>query len=63
MPEFLIWSEEHGRWWAPNEWGYSNSIREAGRFTEARAKAIVEGANYGGTFHEIAIPVPEGIPA
>lgn len=63
MPEFLIWSEEHGRWWGPGECGYTSSIREAGRYYAHAAERICQAANYGGTFHEIAIPVPQGIPA
>lgn len=63
MQEFLIWSEEHGAWWAPVSVGYTTSIVKAGRYTEPVAKKICRGANYGSTFHEIAIPVPQGIPA
>lgn len=62
MPEFLIWSEEHGRWWGPGRSGYTNSIRQAGRYTAGAAWQIVRDANYGGTFNEIAIPVPSEIP-
>lgn len=63
MPEFLIWSEGHRAWWRSNGHGYTSSIREAGRYRQDDAQRIVEGANYGGTFNEIAIPVPEGIPS
>lgn len=63
MPEFLIWSEEHGRWWKASRWGYTSQIREAGRYSEGEAASIVNSANYGGRFHEIAIPVPEGMPS
>lgn len=63
MPEFLIWSEEHGSWWAPDHCGYTTSIVKAGRYTEQAAEKICRGANYGGTFHEIAVPVPHGMPA
>lgn len=62
MPEFLIWSEEHGGWWNPSGWGYTFSIRLAGRFTAEQATRIVSEANFTG-FNEIAIPVPEGIPS
>lgn len=56
---WLIWSEEHGAWWAPGEHGYTRSIVEAGRYSEDRAKEIVARANYPlGTFHEIALPDP-----
>ena len=41
---YLIWSEEHGQWWA-SLCNYTNQIELAARFTEANAKAIVEEAN------------------
>lgn len=63
MDEYLIWSEEHGSWWAPHERGYTHSIRAAGRYPFHSAKLICDRANFGGQFHEIMVPVPEGIPA
>lgn len=59
---WLIWSELHGRWWAPHETGYTTSIREAGRYPTQRAREIVKEANIAG-FNEIAIPLPPAIPA
>ncbi len=38
---YLIWSHEHGAWWRELEMGYTSSVREAGRFTEAQAAKIV----------------------
>lgn len=63
MDYYLIWSEEHGRWWRPGERGYTDRIVEAGIYSKARADAICANANVGGRFHEIAIPRPKGIPA
>lgn len=58
----LIWSEEHGAWWAPERRGYTRSIREAGRYPRAVALTIVEEANLyvGEGFHEIAVVDPMG---
>jgi hypothetical protein len=62
MPQFLIWSEEHRAWWRPMSRGYTDSIRDAGRYSEEQAKRICKDANFGGTFHELAVPLPVGIP-
>jgi hypothetical protein len=62
MDTFLIWSEEHRAWWRPYARGYTDSIVQAGRYTADRAAQIVRDGNIGGRFHEIAIPVPAGIP-
>lgn len=60
--EFLIWSEEHGRWWKPSWRGYTDLIAEAGRYDAAAAAEIMASANFPpGTFNEIAIPVPPGL--
>lgn len=62
-PLFLIWSEEHGAWWRPGRWGYTQRIREAGQYPKAIADEIVAGANFAPhIFNEIAVPVPPGIP-
>ncbi len=63
MDDYLIWSEEHGAWWRPYARGYTVSIVAAGRYSAERAAQIVRDANAGGRFHEIMVPVPEGIPA
>lgn len=67
-PKYLIWSEEHGGWWRPLTWGYTNSMAAAGRYSEAEAHKIVTEANkvvHAGSgilpdrkFNEIAIPDP-----
>jgi hypothetical protein len=59
--QYLIWSEEHGAWWRPAKWGYSQRIRDAGRYSKADADEIVRNANFR-EFNEIAIPEPPGIP-
>jgi hypothetical protein len=56
---FVIWSEEHGAWWAPNELGYTRELAHAGRYSERRAKELVAAANWSPEiFHEIAIRDP-----
>lgn len=45
VKEFLIWSEEHRGWWAPNECGYVQSRKEAGRYSFDEAIDIIRGAN------------------
>ena len=45
--EYLIWSHEHSRWWAPGGRGYVRELSRAGRFTRDRAIAIC--GNAGGT--------------
>ncbi len=42
---WLIWSNEHGRWWAASEQGYTNQRSAAGRYSFADAVRIVEKAN------------------
>jgi hypothetical protein len=44
-PNYLIWSNEHRAWWAPNECGYVKIISKAGRYSEVRATQICENAN------------------
>lgn len=49
--EWMIWSNEHGAWWRPNKWGYTNVFSEAGKYSEKEMKEILEQANqveYGG---------------
>lgn len=57
MDEYLIWSEEHGAWWRPGSAGYTTSMAKAGRYTEDKARAIVNSANGGGTFCEVPVRV------
>jgi hypothetical protein len=43
-PDYLVWSNEHGRWWGPGHRGYVKSMRRAGRYSRAEALAICRGA-------------------
>jgi hypothetical protein len=57
---WLIWSEEHGRWWR-GCWSYTPSIVDAARFPRERAEAIVETENRDcapGQFKAVALPDP-----
>jgi hypothetical protein len=42
---WLIWSNEHGQWWAPGRHGYVTLITEAGRYTFTEALTICFDAN------------------
>lgn len=42
---WLIWSNEHNAWWAPNERGYTTSREKAGRYEYYKALEIVRAAN------------------
>ncbi len=42
---WLVWSNEHRGWWAPDHKGYVQSRKAAGRYTYDEALAIVRGAN------------------
>jgi hypothetical protein len=43
--KYLIWSEEHKAWWKAEKFGYTRSLREAGRYELEEGLKIVEGAN------------------
>lgn len=59
---WLIWSNEHGKWWRPNERGYTPIIAEAGRYPKRTADLICEKANYRpGLINEVAVLAPESI--
>lgn len=55
MNEYLIWSEEHGAWWAKNRCGYTHSMILAGRYNQSEAWSISANANGGGTFCEVPV--------
>jgi hypothetical protein len=38
--EFLIWSNEQGRYWLPNGMGYTGDVESAGRFSLEMASTI-----------------------
>jgi hypothetical protein len=37
MKTYLIWSHQKNAWWMPDGRGYTSSLYEAGRFSEAAA--------------------------
>lgn len=57
--KYLVWSNEHRAWWAPDERGYTRRIERAGRY--GRAQAIKIAGTRGGGWpiegnpYEIAI--------
>lgn len=55
MTYWLIWSNEHGSWWGPAERGYTRSIEEAGRYTYAEAKKIVDKASVDGQLYSTVL--------
>lgn len=44
---YLIWSNEHARWWGPDDVGYVVRLAEAGRYPKERAIAICRKARGG----------------
>lgn len=57
--EWAIWSEEHKAWWRPDSCGYSQSIRNAGRYTEEEAQRIIRNANWEGMkLNEVPFKLP-----
>jgi len=61
MENWVIWSEEHGRWWMHDAMGYTPYLRLAGRYTEDRARLIADTANRylpDGVINEVAMPDP-----
>lgn len=65
-PKWVIWSEEHGAWWAPGMLGYTRSLAAAGRYEREEAIAISRRGNIPcepGRYNEVALPdplVPDG---
>ena len=53
---YVIWSIEHDAWWRPAKWGYTTVLAEAGVYSEAEARQIVQRANIR-SFNECMIPV------
>lgn len=43
--KWLIWSNEHRGWWAPDSHGYVSARTDAGRYDFDEALEIVTGAN------------------
>jgi hypothetical protein len=70
QPSYIVWSNEHRSFWAPNRCGYTGRIEKAGRYTKEQAETICRGANYrantdlrSGTPPEIYMPAPEALDA
>lgn len=68
LEPWIVWSNEHRAFWAPNRCGYTARIEKAGRYTRAEAETICNGANYRansrlnyGTPPEICMPAPEAL--
>lgn len=55
-PQFLIWSNQHGAWWAWGGFGYTADIRAAGRFSHEEATREVEGAGAYGPHAALGVP-------
>jgi hypothetical protein len=58
---WVIWSEEHGMWWAPGGYGYTRSLRTAGRYSKEEANLICLRANQyvePGAWNEVCLPDP-----
>lgn len=45
--KYVIWSNEHSAWWAPNRNGYQWRLADAGLYTRREALEIVRGATWG----------------
>ena len=45
---FLVWSNQHGMWWRPEQIGYTQIIDEAGRYSRSMAAEIVRDATLDG---------------
>jgi hypothetical protein len=57
--EWLIWSDEHGAWWAPDKAGYTRELELAGRYSLEEATEICENANrYSDSIQETMFPCP-----
>jgi hypothetical protein len=65
MTDYLIWSNEHRRWWRPGEMGYTTVTHLAGRYTKEGADRICEKANEhlpaGATPNEVAVLAPDAV--
>jgi hypothetical protein len=46
VPEWLVWSHQHGAWWGPRRIGYTHDLAKAGRYTAMDAAGICERACY-----------------
>ena len=69
LEPWIVWSNEHRAFWAPNRQGYTKAIEKAGRYSRDEAENICRYAapranstiNVG-TPPEICMPAPEATP-
>jgi hypothetical protein len=54
---YLLWSNKHGAWWRPDGRGYTDSIEEAGDYTEAEAVARVKQSALCGDRNKVTLMV------
>lgn len=45
IQRWRIWSIEHSAWWAPNSWGYTKDLQQAGTYSTEQAIKITDQAN------------------
>jgi hypothetical protein len=73
--QWLVWSNQRGMWWRPDERGYTSFLHEAGQYSREDAERIVAKATVDGRLvrtrvdpvtgkehkflDEVAIPAPE----
>ena len=64
-PLWLVWSHEHGQYWAVDGNGYTLDVAKAGRFSLAAAKEISETwqGRPGIAPDELIVPSPELVAA
>ena len=62
---YVVWSNEHAAWWAPNRCGYTTRLNSAGWYSRKEAIDIARNARDGqqpdGNPNEIAIPLDDAI--
>jgi hypothetical protein len=56
---YVIWSFEHGGWWASHRCGYVPTLSLAGRYTAEEALVILFGASHSHELRETAMPETE----
>lgn len=54
---YLLWSNKHNAWWRPASAGYTDSIEEAGDYTEAEAVARVKQSALCGDRNQVTLMV------
>lgn len=48
VDRWLVWSNQRGMWWRPDQRGYTQFVEEAGRYTRGEAEDIVKTATCDG---------------